>query len=109
MWWGSRKQQATVYAVKPAHMGLFRLNVVRGRSLTPLDDEGLKRVCVIRAGLLRELSVYREPLDVPNDFFDQARYRSGLVGPSHVEETLPVVLRPGGVLVLVDPVGGQHQ
>ena len=64
VWWGSRKMRATVYAVKPEHMGLFSLSVVRGRNLTPLDGEGLKRVCVIRAGLLRELAIYRDPLDL---------------------------------------------
>lgn len=62
VWWGSKKVEATVYAVHSVHMHLFDLDVVRGRNLTDLDGAALKRVCVIRAGLLAELGIFRDPL-----------------------------------------------
>ena len=63
-WWGSRKEEVTLYAVTSEHMRLFDLEVVRGRNLTALDGRDLKRVCVVRAGLLKELGIHRDPLDV---------------------------------------------
>jgi putative ABC transport system permease protein len=62
VWWGSKKVEATVYAVHSKHMHLFDLKVVRGRNLSDYDGAALKRVCVIRAGLLPELGIYRDPL-----------------------------------------------
>jgi putative ABC transport system permease protein len=62
VWWGSKKVEATVYAVHARHMHLFDLEVVRGRNLTEYDGIALKRVCVIRAGLVPELGIYRDPL-----------------------------------------------
>ena len=64
VWWGSRKLDATVYAVKARHMDLFGLRAVMGRTLAPLDGARLKRVCVIRAGLLRELGIFEEPIGI---------------------------------------------
>jgi len=62
VWWGSKKVEATVYAVHSRHMHLFNLEVLRGRNLTDFDGAAIKRVCVIRAGLLPELGVFRDPL-----------------------------------------------
>jgi putative ABC transport system permease protein len=62
VWWGSRKVRATVYAVRPSHLALFGLTVTRGRNLTDIDGKDMKRVCVIRAGLLKSLGNYRDPL-----------------------------------------------
>ena len=61
-WWGSKKVEATVYAVHSRHMHLFNLEVLRGRNLTDLDGAAIKRVCVIRAGLVPELGILRDPL-----------------------------------------------
>lgn len=62
VWWGSKKIEATVYAVHSRHMRLFNLQVVRGRNLTGYDGAALKRVCIIRAGLRPELGILRDPL-----------------------------------------------
>jgi putative ABC transport system permease protein len=62
VWWGSKKVEATVYAVQSRHMHLFNLEVTRGRNLTEYDGAALKRVCVIRAGLVPELGILRDPL-----------------------------------------------
>jgi putative ABC transport system permease protein len=62
VWWGSKKVEATVYAVHSRHMHLFNLEVLRGRNLTEFDGAAIKRVCVIRAGLPAELGVFRDPL-----------------------------------------------
>jgi len=62
VWNGSRRIEAAVYAVRDRHMRIFGLDVVRGRNLTPLDGALLKRVCVVRAGLLKELGIYSDPL-----------------------------------------------
>jgi putative ABC transport system permease protein len=62
VWWGSKKVEATVYAVHSRHMHLFNLQVIRGRNLTHYDGAALKRVCIIRAGLLPELGAFRDPL-----------------------------------------------
>lgn len=62
VWWGSKKIEATVYAVHSRHMRLFNLQVVRGRNLTEYDGAALKRVCIIRAGLRPELGILRDPL-----------------------------------------------
>jgi len=62
VWQGARKAEATVYAVKPEHMGMFGLEVTRGRSLEAADGDALRRVCVIRAGLLRSLGSFEDPL-----------------------------------------------
>jgi len=62
VWWGSKKVEATVYAVHSRHMHLFNLEVVRGRNLTDFDGAAIKRVCIIRAGLVAELGILRDPL-----------------------------------------------
>lgn len=62
VWWGSRRVEATIYAVQPGHMGLFGLKTVRGRGITAVDEENLSRVCVIRDGLLEELGIFEDPI-----------------------------------------------
>jgi len=62
VWYGSRRTRATIYAVKPEHLDTFDLKVIRGRSLCAMDGDRLKRVCVIRAGLLKGLGAFLDPL-----------------------------------------------
>ncbi|MGH7162515.1 MAG: ABC transporter permease [Planctomycetota bacterium] len=64
VWRGSRRVEAMVYAVEPRHMRVFRLETVRGRSISDADNAALARVCVIRAGLLKDLGAYEDPLDM---------------------------------------------
>ncbi|MEM7260616.1 MAG: ABC transporter permease [Planctomycetota bacterium] len=70
-WWGSKKVEATIYAVEPEYMELFKLDTAVGRNISDLDEESLARVCVIRAGLLKELGIFEDPiglsLQVGND------------------------------------------
>jgi len=61
-WWGSRKVEAMVNAVRPEQMALFGLNVVRGRPLNGMDSYQLARVCVIRGGLMKMLGTFEDPL-----------------------------------------------
>lgn len=65
VWWGSRRAEATVYAVTQEHLGLFGLDVRRGRTLTALDGERLERVCLVRRGLLQKLAILHDPLGLP--------------------------------------------
>jgi len=44
---------------------MFQLNTSVGRNLSHLDDEKLARVCVIRSGLLKELSIFEDPVGLP--------------------------------------------
>ncbi len=65
VWWGSRYLESSVFAVKPEHLQLFDLKASVGRTLTSSDEETLSRVCVIRSGLLEELGIYEDPIDLP--------------------------------------------
>jgi len=62
VWAGSRRAEATVYAVTADHLRLFDLAVIRGRTLTDLDGARLKRVCLVRNGLLGQLGILEDPL-----------------------------------------------
>ena len=65
IWNGSRRVEGTIYAVKAEHLELFGLETALGRPLDENDGEELRRVCVIREGLLQELGIYEDPLDRP--------------------------------------------
>ena len=62
VWWGSRKTRATVYAVRPSHLDLFGMEVERGRNLSDVDGDNIRRVCIIRADLLLSMGVIEDPL-----------------------------------------------
>ncbi len=62
IWQGSRKVDAKMHGVLPSYMSLLKLDLRAGRTLTELDNSGLKRVCVIRPGLMRALGFYGQPL-----------------------------------------------
>jgi len=62
VWRGSRKVDATTYAVKPDHLELFGYRVVRGRPLAALDEDSLRQVCLVRSGLIQQLKSFRAPL-----------------------------------------------
>lgn len=64
VWWGSRKADATAYAVPPEYMEMFDMRVVRGRPLASVDEARLARVCVVRSGLLQDLGVFEDPIGV---------------------------------------------
>ena len=65
IWWGSKRVEGTLYAVKAEHLDLFGLEAALGRELTVLDGDELRRVCVIRAGLLTELGIFEDPIGLP--------------------------------------------
>ena len=65
VWSGSKRVEGTLYAVMPEHLEMFQLNTSVGRNLSHLDDEKLARVCVIRSGLLKELSIFEDPVGLP--------------------------------------------
>jgi len=65
VWHGSKKLKATLYAVSPRYMDLFGLDVLRGRPLGDVDNTDVKRVCVIRRGLLTELGIFADPIGLP--------------------------------------------
>jgi len=64
-WHGSRKVEATLYAVQPEHMVLFGLKTIRGRNLCEADSIALRRVCTVRKSLFRELGIFEDPLGLP--------------------------------------------
>ncbi|MHC4923067.1 MAG: ABC transporter permease [Planctomycetota bacterium] len=61
-WNGSRRVEVTMFGVTPKHFEQASLSVARGRAITTVDDETLANVCIVRAGLLRELGYFGEPL-----------------------------------------------
>lgn len=65
VWNGSKRVEGTLYAVKSEHLELFGLETALGRELNEHDGEELRRVCVIRAGILLELGIYQDPLGFP--------------------------------------------
>ncbi len=65
VWWGSRRVEGTLYAVEADHLGLFNLETALGRPLTEVDGDEIRRVCVIRSGLLEELGIYEDPVGLP--------------------------------------------
>jgi len=64
-WWGSRKVEISLNAVEARHLDLFRLRPERGRTLYAADGAALRRVCMIRGGLLTALGIYEDPLGLP--------------------------------------------
>ncbi len=62
VWWGSKRVEGTIFAVKAEHLALFGLDTALGRSLADFDGEVARRVCVIRAGILEELGIYQDPV-----------------------------------------------
>jgi putative ABC transport system permease protein len=64
-WSGSTKVDVTMIGVTPEHFAHAGLRVARGRGITPLDEESLAPVCIVRAGLLRRLGWFGEPLGYP--------------------------------------------
>ena len=62
IWFKSRRLEAKVRGVTPAYLERLNLNVSLGRSLTEMDDFHRRRVCVIRAGLLREAKYVGDPM-----------------------------------------------
>jgi putative ABC transport system permease protein len=62
VWAGGRKVEATIYGITPAHLDLLGIPIARGRGLAPLDADGMKRTCVVRPSLFRELGVFDDPL-----------------------------------------------
>jgi putative ABC transport system permease protein len=61
-WHGSRKVEATLYAVEPRHMEMFGLKAIRGRNLVDSDSATLHRVCAVRGSLFAALEVLGDPL-----------------------------------------------
>jgi putative ABC transport system permease protein len=64
-WNGSVKVDVTMIGVTPPHFERASLGVARGRGFSEVDEESLATVCVVRAGLLRRLGWYGEPLEYP--------------------------------------------
>ncbi|MCK6479997.1 MAG: ABC transporter permease [Planctomycetaceae bacterium] len=64
-WYGSSKVDVTLVGVTPAHFERASLRVARGRAVTEADEGNLATVCVVRAGLLRRIGWFGEPLDYP--------------------------------------------
>ena len=64
-WHGSRKVEATLYAVQPRHMEMFGLKTTRGRNLSDADSIALRRVCAVRSSLFKELGIHDDPIGMP--------------------------------------------
>jgi putative ABC transport system permease protein len=86
VWIGSRKVSAKMKGVHPEHLDLFRLSVEAGRSLTALDEVMLKRVCVVRTGLLRALEHYEDPIGTRLQIGDEDPVVYEIVGVLRDEE-----------------------
>lgn len=61
-WRGSRRVEASVMGVLPEHLGMFRLELSRGRPFNDLDATECKRVCIVRRSLVDELQLLEDPI-----------------------------------------------
>jgi putative ABC transport system permease protein len=57
-----RSVMTRVLGVQAAFQEIVELSAARGRLLTPTDERALARVCVLGAGLARQLFSFRDPL-----------------------------------------------
>jgi putative ABC transport system permease protein len=64
LWFRSRRLETKVRGVTAEYFDQLRLRPSRGRALTPVDDDSRRRVCVVRARLLRELDYLGDPLQL---------------------------------------------
>jgi putative ABC transport system permease protein len=64
-WSGSVKVDVTMFGVTPEHFERAALAVALGRPLNAVDEANLATSCVVRAGLLRRLGWYGDPLGYP--------------------------------------------
>ncbi len=62
IWFRSKRLAGALRGVKPEYLDNLNLRPVFGRALTPSDESERKRVCVVRARLLRELGFAGDPL-----------------------------------------------
>ena len=73
IWFKSRRIEAKVRGVTPEYFERLNLQPMLGRKLTNEDDTGRRRVCVVRARLLREALYVGDPLEldlkVGGDYF----------------------------------------
>lgn len=61
-WYGSQRLDASILGVHPEHLDLFNLRVARGRPFTPIDSATAAKVCILRKGCIRQLSLVEDPL-----------------------------------------------
>jgi putative ABC transport system permease protein len=73
IWFKSRRIEAKVRGVTPEYFERLNLQPMLGRKLTNDDDTGRRRVCVVRARMLREALYMGDPLEldlkVGSDYF----------------------------------------
>jgi len=61
-WYGSKRVEASVLGVQPAHLAMFGLHVGRGRPFNAVDDRTRAKVCLVRPGFVRQLETVEDPL-----------------------------------------------
>jgi len=61
-WYGSRRIEASVLGVQPAHLSMFGLQVGRGRPFNAIDDAARAKVCLVRPGFIEQLETVTDPL-----------------------------------------------
>lgn len=64
IWFKSRRLEAKVRGVTPDYLQRLGMRPVQGRGLTDLDDAERARVCVVRAGLIRDARYLGDPLQL---------------------------------------------
>ncbi len=93
-WCGGRKVQVTLYGVTHEHLEVLKLRVSRGRALLPIDGRNLKRVCIIRGSLARELGYFGDALEmmlrVGDDFYQVVGILEDAEFASHTQKALAI-------------------
>lgn len=64
IWFKSRRLQAKVRGVLPEYLSALRLEPIIGRSLSDLDVQERRRVCMVRPRLIRESRYVGDPLEL---------------------------------------------
>lgn len=100
-WYGSTKQEVTVFGVTPGHFDAVKMKVAEGRGFGADDDAARRCVCVVHVQLLRSLGWYGDPLGFRFCVGEQV-YE--VVGVLEDEE-----FRGHARQALASPVGGQSE
>ncbi|MBL4844095.1 MAG: ABC transporter permease [Planctomycetes bacterium] len=96
IWLKSRRLEAKVRGVTPAYLRRLRMVPIQGRSLTELDGQTRARVCVVRAGLIRQAKYMGDPLQLDLKVGSQFFRVVGVLPARGFQSTNSTVLRLDG-------------
>ncbi|MEM7199618.1 MAG: ABC transporter permease [Planctomycetota bacterium] len=92
VWFGSRRFAAKVRGVSTGYLETLNLEPALGRSLTDVDNEQRRRVCVVRARLLRDAGYVGDPLQLDLKVGDEYLQVVGVLDDVEIQSSNRAVL-----------------